>query len=503
MSLNVSLSAHHIPGRKWTVECAGLPNRQRNQAYWRSLELELQRRHLLSESKPSDQELGNLVRGSTRLRSGRPVSYSTLFQMAEYLAEIAEHLQSINPEVLAEVTRALPAIANPPEYNGLPYARDYLAAWNRCEFAKYRVSLADSLVAASRYLHELYRSNIESGETGNDDDPGEQGQIDGYCLDALVVAAPLLTLLPRSTQDRLVYAHVDSVGRLACQDGSSFVYGRSIGIYSYVMSSQNALAARHKRLALDEYLWAECLVALEAIERYTFHGIVAMQAGTRLDSDHTDERLLGMSCDLMVQRVTALALDCPTPAKVDAHPRKRYRDGLIPLSTRHNRAVWSYRNSHIEFQYPIVNGSAETRRCAMVPAHANWSRSARFINSPLGGHRWCGAPRVEDKGQCSMRQDAPFRIAKRPHGLSASYGAMHSIDTPSAERPPCERHVSVSVDANRIDVDDRLRLPSSATEIGLFIPVCLPNHEVEVLAPQIARTSQITVSSRDAWNSAT
>jgi hypothetical protein len=324
---------------------------------------------------------------------------------------------------------------------------NFWAVLARSEFARQRLGLLPSSMLLDEAIQRV-RDIFENNPCRFfDDSPAFEGRYDIYTAETLLFMQPMAELLGRDFWRETVRHHTGLLSQLAMENGASFTWGRSIGLYSIYATMELAV------MGVRQGAWDNPALGL-SLAQHAFHksqqwftdGLSNAHQHRSLSRYRRVERRAQMTLDCWIKLVemAEVLIAAPKPDEgFSTLPRRELfpsRDVLIPLDDK-GAAVWSYRNGKIAFHYPVVHGPNGD----YVP----WFRAPGYLENPVDTHYPVGAPRVVFEHVQYTTFGHASLCEKFPDGLRLVYDSFQSLqENHEPESVPGRREVRYQIGAD-------------------------------------------------------
>lgn len=312
----------------------------------------------------------------------------------------------------------------PGKLRALP--NNYWGVLGRAEYARQCLGLLESDVLLAESCAQVARLLSANPLGYFDDSPSCLGRYDIYSPETLLFTEPIASLVGLELWERTLARNVELVSQLALENGASFAWGRSIGLHSLYISMEMAVSGlRHgmwrepaRALSLATHAFAEA-------RKWYADGLTNAHQHRTLSRYRRADRRVQMSLDCLIKLAEMAAVLRSCPRADDALPLLPHEelfpacDTLIPLDSR-GAFVWSYRNRHLAFQFPII----QAHNADYVP----FFRAPGRLENPVDTDLLCGVPRVWSGGLQYTTHGFPAVCEKLPDGLRLVYDAFQAFN---------------------------------------------------------------------------
>lgn len=289
----------------------------------------------------------------------------------------------------------------------------------RCEFARGRLGLVDTIGFASAVQHA--RAAMRRSQHGFIDDSARgHGRFDLYMMDSLLFAEPLSDHLAPDWDD--CFRRGASLCRsIASPSGELIGWGRSNGVLAIVATVQVAATAIARRVG-DRDDWEQLgRCALESLSRWFDEGVVNMHRRAGHDRYRNEARWLQLTLDIIGKVASAAQIvHHAPPADVAVATTELFADhnDLHRLSER--CAVWSYRKGPFGFSMPFVAGP-DAGYLAVPHQPGTFEVVADSTVALM-------TPVVHDGGRQFVSRGAPTSIEMAGDGVEVTWTGFKELD---------------------------------------------------------------------------
>jgi len=376
------------------------------------------------------------------------------------------------------------------------YPPNYWAVLARCEFTRKQLGILEDDTILKKSIAQLENLLFSNPLGFFDDDRHGRGRYDIYTADVQLFCEPMWHLLDAGKLQRNLVNHTRLLEKFAMENGASFTFGRSIGALSVCLTMELAAMSLERGLAVDPARSLGLIAhAFHAFEGWFEDDLINAHRHGDTDGYRGIHRVLQMTIDCLGKLcyvAEKLIHADPTASSATAALFPAV-DEFIPLDER-NGGVWMYRNGHLAFQLPLIDGYNAD--------YAPWPRSTGLLENPVSSPLFCGIPRIAAGGVEYAPLGLPAHVEKRAGGITITHDGFKCVSNGEEWKSLAgKRTATCRVEDDTIFLEEHLVFEKEPAAVSYYIPETERPLRVVVASEQAFHQDTISVGGMADWRS--
>jgi hypothetical protein len=376
------------------------------------------------------------------------------------------------------------------------YPNNYWAVLARCEFLRQQLGLLpdDAIlqVAGTRLQALLFENPLGFFNDSRD----TRGRYDIYTADVHLFCEPLWPAFDPGKIEANLRQHTRLIEKIAMENGASFVFGRSIGALSLCLTMEFLAMSLARGLAADPDRALRLIAhAFTAFTAWFEDDLIAAHRHGNTEGYRGVHRVLQMTLNCLDKLcyVAEKLHETPTPSPSSAFLFPDIGE-WIPFDAE-NGGVWMFRNAHLTFQLPLINGGNAD--------YAPFCRSPGLLENPIESPMYCGVPRLAARGEQFTVRDLPTRVEKTAAGLVVTHTDFAIVSNGGQGAPVHgQRTATYRVEADTLFIDEHLTFDELPDAISWFIPESTRPLDIAFTSDSPLHHDTVAVAGMTEWRSA-